>query len=80
MGRVGQSDGEYTLLIPYGVPRTLKVEGTFARDRMAGLALLLKKGKRGCAFTFRPLDTTSFSFRHSKYSSAVNGQGAAPPG
>jgi len=40
VGRVGESDGEYTLLIPYGVSRTLEVEDTSARDRIAGLALL----------------------------------------
>jgi len=70
-GRVGESDGSYTLLLEVGY--------TFTKDRIAGLALLLKNGKHGCAITFGTLDTTTFSFRQSKYSSAVNGQGAAPP-
>lgn len=36
-GRVGESDGSYTLLLEVGY--------TFTKDRIAGLALLLKNGK-----------------------------------
>lgn len=34
---------------------------------VARLALLLKSGEQQCAFTSRPLDTTSLSFKQSKY-------------
>lgn len=45
---------------------TVRVDNTFARYRMARLALLLECGEHGCAFTFI-LDMTSLSSKQSQY-------------